>query len=161
MNRALGRRYVAPLLGALLFSASIGGVVIGGYAAVQEDFGLCGTPTILVTSSEVDRPTVGGRHTPSVPRLEYEELTRAERRAFDEAVDSPLNEGKVRGELAHETAFSRGAVVSHEGEAHYVTIGSMDECVALHPLVLPASVAGLLASLLLLVGPALVRRWLG
>ena len=134
-NRTLARRYVAPLLGALLFSASVGGVVIGGYAAVQEDLGLCGTPTILVTSpSELDRPTVNGRHAPSVPKLDYEELTPAERRAYDEALADTLNEGEVRGEFAHESAFTTGAV-------------------------LPTSAAGLLVGLLLFAGPFLVRRW--
>lgn len=136
-------RYVAPFLGALLFSASIGGVVLGGYAAVQEDLGLCGQPAIVVTAPDEAKPaTIHESPAPNLPRLTYEELTEEEQKAFEEALDSPLNEGEIRGEFAHEKEFSGGVVVSYEGREYYGAVETMDECVAVSSYVLPSGAAG-------------------
>ena len=98
--------YLVPFLGILLFSAGIGGAVVGGYGAVEEELGLCGNPIISVTPPEKAAPlSASGERGPAFPRLAYGELSVAEKHAFEEALESPHNEGKVRvrgqGEFPH------------------------------------------------------------
>lgn len=159
MNRSDAAAYVLPFLGALVFSASVGGAVFGGYAAVQEDLGLCGIPVIGVTPpEEIDDHFPNDSVDPSWARLDYEELTEAEKEAFQEALRKVRDDGQVRGELAHEEEFSGGALVTYEGEEYYVAIETMDECAAIPPWVLPGGVLGVLVGMGLFYSPRL-SRW--
>ena len=158
MNRSDAAAYVLPFLGALVFSASVGGAVLGGYAAVQEDLGLCGTPAISVTPPEdIDHNAPEGTVDPSWARLDYEELNDAEKEAFESAVGTVSGTGEVDGELEHEAAFSGGALVAYEGEEYYVAVETMNECVAVSGYVLPAGVVGVLVGLGLFYSPRLAR----
>lgn len=158
MNWSDAAAYALPFLGALVFCASIGGAVYGGYAAVQDDLGLCGVPAISVTPPEdIDHNAPEGTVDPSWAQLDYEELNEAEKEAFEEAVGSVSGTGDIHGELEHEAAFSGGALVAYEGEEYYVAIETMDECASAAPWVFPAGMLGVLGGLGLFYSPRLAR----
>jgi hypothetical protein len=151
--------YAVSFVGVLVLSASIGGVVVGAYAAVQEDLGLCGNPILEVRSSEDTDALVAGDAAPNPPQLEYEELTPAEQRGFREALNSVNNEEEVEGNVEHLTTFRNGALVTYRGEEHYVAVSSFNKCVPFDALSVPLSIVGLIVGAGLYVAPGLWRRF--
>ena len=145
--RAALLTYGAPFVGALLITVGIAGSVLGGYAVVQQEFQLCGDPTISVSSVEDTRNLIDGPNAPVLDRFAFEELSPAERRAFEHALEAEDGQADVRGAFPHEPAFRDGAVVEYRGEVRYVTVVSYIECLAVDPLVLPLGVVAILLGL--------------
>lgn len=137
--------YGVPFVAALLVAVGIAGVVLGGWGVVQPAVGGCDTTVISVSTQEqTDHRLANDEWAESVDRLEFEELTPAEQRAFTEALERPQREGTVEGEFAHRGAFRRGVVVTHEGTDRYATVASTNECLTVDPLLLPLGVVTLL-----------------
>lgn len=151
--------YAVSFVGVLVISASLGGVVIGAYAPFQDDFGLCGSPILEVSPPMATEEMVAGDEPPDFPRLEYGELTPDEQQAFRAALDSVNNEQEVEGDIEHLTTFRNGAVVTYQGEEHYVTVSSLNRCVPMGAFSLPLNIAGLVVGAGLYVAPGLWRRF--
>lgn len=157
MNRLVV--YAVPFVGALLFAAGVGGAVVGGYGAVQEELDLCGTPTISVTTPEsAGWQTNGTGGGATLPRLTFDDLSPAEREAFEEALRRADNEGEVSGEFPHQSEFRNGAVVVYEGREYFASLESMNECVSITPLAFPLGVGGVALGLALFVLPGFADR---
>ncbi|MFB6140573.1 MAG: hypothetical protein ABEJ26_09090 [Halosimplex sp.] len=151
--------YAIPFAGSLLIAAGIAAGVVGGYAPVQQELGLCGSPTISVsTPAETDELTNGSGDAPSFERLDFGELTPAEQRAFEEAIDEPFGQARVRGEFAHRRAFDRGVVVRYEGTERYATLVSQNRCTSVDPLLFPLGVASILLGVVWILAPPMYRR---
>ncbi|UPW00870.1 hypothetical protein M0R88_01915 [Halorussus gelatinilyticus] len=165
--------YGAPLLGALLVAAGIAGSVLGGYAIVQDEFGLCGDPTIGVS----DPPTATGAESagesaagaeggqadtagPVLARFDLDDLSPAERRAIERALAEPGGQADVRGAFPNREAFEQGAVVRVEGRRYYVTVVSSVECLGVDPLVLPLGLVAILLGIGGVLTPPAYRRLL-
>lgn len=137
--------YGVPFVAALLVAVGIAGVVLGGWALVQPAVGGCETAVISVSTEEqTDQRLANDEWASSVDRLEFEELTPAEQRAFTEALERPHREGTVEGDFEHRAAFRRGVVVTREGTERYATLASTNECLTVDPLVLPLGAVTLL-----------------
>lgn len=149
--------YGAPLLGVLLLSMGLAAGVMGGYSVVQEELGLCGNPSIHVASESASERYTGA-DAPAVPRIPLENLTAAERAAFEKALHSPGNLGYVRGEATHLGAFRGGVLVTYEDGARYVTLVSMNRCVDANPLLFPLGVVFILVGIGGILTPPLYRR---
>lgn len=137
--------YGVPFTAALLIAIGITGVVIGGWAIVQPAVGGCGSPLITVLSPEETAERYGDD--PTVPRLDFEELTTAEQRAFEEAAGHPRGEATVDGDFDHREVFDRGVLVTYEGTDRYATVLSMNECLSVSPLAFPLGAITLLIGL--------------
>jgi hypothetical protein len=148
MNRTDAIAFTMRFLGAMLLAIGIGAAVVGGYALVQEDFGLCGDPIL-----EVSSPSSSA----SGPTLAANSLSLAERTAFVEAVTGLTSESEIDGEI-ETNALREGAVVTYGGERYYAAIGSLNQCVAIDPLVFPLGVALVGLGAVAYVSPTL-RRW--
>ena len=148
MNRTDTIAFTMRFLGAMLFAIGIGAAVVGGYALIQEDFGLCGDP-ILEVSSPSD--TTGS------PTVAAGDLSGPERTAFVEAVGTPTSESEIDGPIRTD-ALRKGAVVTYQGERYYAAIGSLNQCVVIDPLVFPLGVALVALGAIAYVSPTL-RRW--
>ncbi|WP_135826283.1 hypothetical protein [Halorussus ruber] len=61
---------------------------------------------------------------PSLDRLDAEDLSPAERRAIETALEDPGREADVRGASPNREAFERGALVEYEESVQYVTVVS-------------------------------------
>lgn len=122
---------VLRVVGAVLIAAGLGATVIGGYGGVQADADWCGHPALAAfdPSEVTDAPQRSGHEGVPLPVLPYEELSPAEQRAVEKAVESTGGTGSVTGSFPHREEFERGAVVPYEGERYYVTVSSLDECV--------------------------------
>ena len=142
--RAALLTYGAPFVGALLITVGIVGGVLGGYAVVQQELDLCGDPTIAVSSAADTENLLSGPNAPVLDRLAFEELSPAERRAFERALDAEDGRADVRGAFPHEPAFRDGVVVEYRGEVRYATVVSSIECLSVDPLVLPLGVVAIL-----------------
>ena len=153
------RAYTVSFVGVLVISASLGGAIVGAYAMVQADFGLCGNPILEVTPPEATEELTAEDAQPNLPHLEYEELTPAEQRAFRTALDSVNNEEEIDGNVEHRAAFRNGAIVTYRGEEHYATLSSLNKCVPMGAFSLPLSIAGLAVGAGLYVAPSLWRRF--
>lgn len=151
--------YAVSFVGILVLSASIGGAVVGTYATVQKDFGLCSDPILEVNSPAATEELAAGDAQPNLPHLDYEELTPDERRAFRTANTVPNNEEEIAGNTEHLPEFRTGAVVTYRGAEHYVTISSINECVPAGVFSLPLSIAGVAVGTGLFVAPGLWRRF--
>lgn len=149
--------YAAPFLGVLLVTVGIAGGVMGGYSVVQSELDLCGHPSIEVTSEERTAQYTGPDG-PALARLSVAELTPAERRAFQRALDSPTREAEVRGELTHLPEFRAGVLVSYEGGERYVFLASANPCVGVPPLLFPLGVVSILLGVGGVLTPPLYRR---
>ncbi|UPV74842.1 hypothetical protein M0R89_01940 [Halorussus limi] len=157
--------YGAPFVGALLVAVGIAGSVLGGYAVVQEEFGLCGDPTIGVSDSPA---AVGAGAGPSelagggpvLAQFDVSDLSPAERRAVERALAEPGGQADVRGAFPHEESFRRGAVVRVEGDRYYVTLVSSVECLGVDPLVLPLGLVAILLGIGGVLTPPAYRRLL-
>lgn len=134
--------YAVPFAAALLIAVGIAGVVIGGWAIVQPAVGGCENPLISVLSPTETEERFADDET--LPRLDFQELTPAEQRAVEEAVEHPRRQATVDGEFDNREAFDRGVLVTVEGTDRYVTIISMNRCLSVSPLVLPLGAISLL-----------------
>jgi len=92
--------YAAPFLGVVLIAIGLPLAIVGGYVVVQDGVGLCGEPTLTTTPADEYEGALA-----TIETLPAEELSAAERTALEEAIDSPLREGKVTGELANREAL--------------------------------------------------------
>lgn len=149
--------YGAPLAGVLLLSMGLAAGVMGGYSVVQEELDLCGDPSIHVASESASARYTGG-DAPSIPRIPVEDLTDAERDAFEEGLGSPGRLGYVRGEATHLDAFRGGVLVTHRDGPRYVTLSSMNRCVDANPLLFPLGVVFILVGIGGVLTPPLYRR---
>lgn len=140
--------YGVPFVAALLVAVGIAGVVLGGWGLVQPAVGGCDDPVISVsTEAQTDQRLQDERWAASVERLEFDELTPAEQRAFLEALESPQREGRVEGDFDNREAFREGVVVSRDGTERYATVVSTNECLSVDPLLLPLGAVTLLVGL--------------
>jgi hypothetical protein len=147
MNRTDAIAFTMRFLGAMLFAIGIGAAVVGGYALIQEDFGLCGDPILEVSSGTA----AGG------PTLAANDLSPAERTAFVESVEGLTSESEIDGPIRTD-ALRQGATVTYRGERYYAVIGSLNQCVTVDPLVFPLGVALVGLGAAAYVSPTL-RRW--
>jgi hypothetical protein len=146
--------YVAPFVGVLLIAIGIGGAVPGGYALIQDELRDCDSPTIVVESPERTAELVENDG-PSLPRLEFEELTDAEREAFREALDAPRREAHIYGAFDNREAFESGVVVTYRGERYYSTIVAENTCYRVPALAFPLGVFAIgLGTVAVLLPPA-------
>lgn len=149
--------YVAPFLGTLLLTVGIAAGVMGGYTVVQNQFDLCGDPTIEVADAETTDQYVN-RGAPSIRRIPVEELSPAERRAFFEALEAPSGEADIQGRVPHLEAFTEGVLVTYEGGTRYVTLVSLNQCLVVPRLLLPLGMVSMLVGLAGILTPPLYRR---
>jgi hypothetical protein len=151
-SRILG--YGLPIVGVLLLSVSIGGVVLGSYAAIQEDTGRCGNPLIHITPPEQTGPLSGSStEGPGYVVLDFQDLTPNEQRAFREGLNKADNIGKAEDTLYHLSEFENGAIVIYEGDRYYVTLHGENTCIGIAPFVLPLSILGALVGFGMVVTP--------
>ncbi|WP_206425022.1 hypothetical protein [Halosimplex salinum] len=149
--------YVIPFAGSLLIAVGIGAGVVGGYAPLQQELGLCGAPTVTVhTAAETVELT--DDETLELPELAFEELTPAEQAAVEEARSDPQREGAVRGEFAHREAFESGVLIRQDGETRYATLTSNNRCASVDPLLFPLGVAAILLGVVWILAPPMYRR---
>lgn len=140
--------YAVPFLGAVLLALGIGGSVLGAWTVVQPALGGCGSPAMGVDSPETtERMLADGEGEPQLERLDYEDLSPAERRAFDEAVASVQGDAPVEGEFENREALERGVIVTHNGTDRYATLVASNRCLSVDPLVFPLAITGLLLGL--------------
>ncbi|RXK46909.1 hypothetical protein [Halorientalis pallida] len=155
--------YGVPFVGSVLLAVGIVGGVMGGYALVQPAAGLCGEPKITVASAgDTERlregyAPAGG---PDLDRLRMEDLSPAERRAVRAGIEDPGGEIPVEGDTPHLAAFRRGVLVVADGQAHYVTLATENDCTQVSPLLLPLGLAAGLLGVVGVVTPPLYRRYL-
>jgi hypothetical protein len=83
--------YGAPFFGTLLVAVGIAGGTLGGYAVVQSQLNLCGSPTIVVYSPGATEQLTAATRTDPLREFGIEELSPAERRAFEDATISSAN----------------------------------------------------------------------
>lgn len=137
--------YGVPFVAALLVAVGVAGVVLGGWALVQPAVGGCDNPVISVSTEEqTDQRLQDDAWAASVERLEFDELTPAEQRAFLEALENPQREGRVEGDFDNRAAFEQGVIVTHEGTDRYATVVSTNECLSVDPLLFPLGAVTLL-----------------
>ena len=149
--------YVAPFFGVLLVAVGIGAAVPGGYAIVQEEISTCGQPTIAVERPEVTERRFANR-TPSIDRLSFEELSRAEQEAFTEALVDAVGEAHVDGAFPNRRAFTNGTFVTYEGERYFATVVSENPCFEVVPLQFPLGVFAIGLGTVGILTPPLYRR---
>ena len=151
--------YGAPLVGVLLLTVGIAGGVMGGYSVVQQELDLCGHPAIHVASEEASAP-YAEPGPPNVQRLPVSNLTRAERAAFEDALDAPAREAEIRGEIQHLEAFERGVLVTRQGAApRYVTLATQNRCLDASPLLLPLGLVFMLVGTVGVLLPPILQRF--
>ncbi|EMA52654.1 MULTISPECIES: FecR/PupR family sigma factor regulator [Halococcus] len=148
--------YAVSFVGIVILSASIGPAVVGAYATVQEDYGLCSDPDLEVSSADDTAELTAGNDVPEFVRLDYDELSTAEQRAFRAALASANGVKPIEGDVEHRSAFRDGALVTYQGENHYAVIGSRNDCVT-DSFNLPLSIAGLVVGSGLVIAPGVWR----
>ncbi|ELZ01874.1 hypothetical protein [Natrialba asiatica] len=148
--------YAAPFLGVLLIAIGLPLSIVGGYVVIQDSAGLCGEPTIAVTPDD----EYSGA-TDTIETLPAGELTTAEQRALEEAIDSPLQEAKVQGDLQNREAFLEGVIVEYEGDGYYVQITSQNSCLEVQPLLFPIGGIAILVGVLGVLTPPIYRKMAG
>jgi len=152
-------QYVAPFVGVLLIAVGIAGAVPGGYAIIEPDLENCGNPTIGVESPEATAERFNENESrPRLPRLAFEDLSSAEQTAFLTAIDDPVGEEQVVGDVPNADSFRRGSIVSYEGEQYYVTLVAENTCFAVAPLQFPLGVFAIALGFLGVLAPPLYRR---
>ena len=148
--------YAAPFLGVVLIAVGLPLAITGGYVVIQDALVLCGNPTIGVD------PVAEGDEVPqTVEELPASALSSAERAAIEEAVDSPLREAKVNGELENREALLEGVVVEYDGERYYVQITSRNSCLDVAPLLFPIGVIAILLGVIGVLTPPIYRKMAG
>lgn len=148
--------YAAPFLGVVLIAAGLPLAIVGGYVVIQDSVGLCGDPTITATPVDASDPAPE-----TVETIPVDDLTSSERRALEEAIDSPLREGVVEGELRNRAALLEGAIVEYEGERYYVQITSQNTCLEVEPLLFPIGAVAILVGVLGVLTPPIYRKMAG
>ncbi|WP_323173705.1 hypothetical protein [Natrialba sp. PRR66] len=148
--------YAAPFLGVLLIAIGLPLSIVGGYVVIQDGVGLCGDPTI--TATHVDEYD-GVPDT--IETLPAAELTTAEQEALEEAIESPLQEAKIEGDIQNREAFLEGVLVEYEGEEYYVQITSQNSCLEVQPLLFPIGGIAILVGILGVLTPPIYRRMAG
>ncbi|GCF12243.1 hypothetical protein Harman_01780 [Haloarcula mannanilytica] len=151
-------QYLAPFIGVLLIAVGIAGAVPGGYAIIEPDLENCGNPTIGVESPDETAERFSSDEGPRLPQLTFEDLSAAEQDAFQAAIDDPVGEEQVVGDVPNADAFRRGAIVTYEGEEYYVTIVAENTCFAAAPLQFPLGVFAIALGFLCVLAPPLYRR---
>lgn len=148
--------YAAPFLGVVLIAIGLPLAIVGGYVVVQDGVGLCGEPTITATSADEYDGALA-----TIETLPAEDLSAAERTALEEAIDSPLQEGTVAGELSNRETLLEGAIVEYEGERYYVQIASLNSCLEVAPLLFPIGVIAILVGVIGVLTPPIYRKMAG
>lgn len=148
--------YVVPFTGIILISVGIPLTVLGGYVVLQDTFALCGDPTI-----EVDELEPGEQPSPTVERVDYDELSQAEKRAVEEATTSTLEEGTVTGEMDHRDALLNGIITEVDNHRYYVQISSRNACLEAGPLLFPIGLVGILLGTAGILTPPIYRKMVG
>ena len=148
--------YAAPFLGVVLIAVGLPLSIVGGYVVVQDGVGLCGEPTITATPAEEYDESLA-----TIEEVPAEDLSAAERRALEEAIDSPLREATVQGELENRAMLLEGAVVEYEGEAYYVQIASQNTCLEVQPLLFPIGAVAILVGVGGVLTPPIYRKLAG
>jgi hypothetical protein len=165
--------YVVPTIAAFVLAAGIGGAVLGAYAPLQQNTGLCGESEFTVFPPGEGGPSPTVADSGVFPVFGFDELSEEEKRAFREALASPINAAEISGETEHAGAFGTGvesgtgaddaedgAVVRYEGEAYFVASVPHD-CTNVAPLILPLSLVGLLVGTAGMLTPIVWRRRIG
>jgi hypothetical protein len=155
-SESLVLTYAAPFLGVVLIAAGLPLAIVGGYVVVQDGIGLCGKPTITATPADEYEGALA-----TIETLPADDLSSAEREALEEAIDSPLREGKVEGELANRAALLEGAIVEYEGARYYVRITSRNSCLEVAPLLFPIGAIGILIGIVGVLTPPIYRKMAG
>ncbi|RJT05294.1 hypothetical protein [Halococcus sp. IIIV-5B] len=150
--------YTISFVGMIILSASIGGVILGPYAAIQPTYGLCDKPVVEVYSPADTAELTAGDEPPNFRQFSYDELTPMEQETFDEARTSALQEAELDGRTAHFEELRNGSVVTYEGESYYTVVASLDDCVDETAFNVPLSIVGVVVGLGLSAAPGL-RRW--
>ena len=151
--------YVAPLVGMLLVAGGISTGVLAGYATVQDELELCGTPSVAVYSPADTRQLVSDRNAGVIlDRIPFEDLSTAEQRAVGEGLASVDREGRIRGEAPHLDAFRAGVLVRYRGSDVYVTLLSEDACLSVNPLLFPLGVVAILLGVGGILTPPAYRK---
>jgi hypothetical protein len=148
--------YVAPFLGVLLIAAGIPLAILGGYVVMQDTIGLCGDPDLEVRGLAADE-----QPSSTVGELEYDELSDAEQRALEEAIDSPLEEATVEGPMENEDVLLEGAIIEGDGDRYYVRIASLNSCLEAEPLLFPIGAVGILLGIVGVLTPPIYRKMAG
>ena len=153
--------YGPPFLGTLLVALGLAGAVVGGYAFIQAELGLCGDPTVVVYSPEAtDQLTAERPAGPNLERFAFPDLAPAEQRAVESAVRDPADVGEVEGRFVHRAAFERGVLVDYRGATRYATVTSTNACLAVNPLLFPLGVVSILLGVVGILVPPIYRRLL-
>jgi hypothetical protein len=152
--------YGAPFFGTLLVAVGIAGGTLGGYAVVQSQLNLCGSPTIVVYSPGATEQLTAATRTDPLREFGIEELSPAERRAFEDALENPRDTGEVNGRFIHRGAFRQGVLVTSGGTTRYATISSANPCLSVDPLLFPLGVVSILLGVLGILTPPLYRKLL-
>ncbi|QLK26095.1 hypothetical protein HYG81_00225 [Natrinema zhouii] len=148
--------YAAPFLGVVLIAIGLPLAIVGGYVVVQDGVGLCGEPTITATPADEYEGALA-----TIETLPAEDLSAAERAALEEAIDSPLQEGTVAGELSNRETLLEGAIVEYEGERYYVQIASLNSCLEVAPLLFPIGIIAILVGVVGVLTPPIYRKMAG
>lgn len=148
--------YAAPFLGVVLIAVGLPLAIVGGYVVVQDGVGLCGEPTITAAPADEYNESLA-----TIEETPADQLSAAERRALEEAIDSPLKEGKVDGELENRAAFLEGTIVEYEGERYYVQITSQNSCLEVRPLLFPIGAVAILVGIGGVLTPPIYRKLAG
>jgi hypothetical protein len=156
MDRSRIFGYGLPIVGVLLLSITIGGAVLGSYAAIQEDTGHCGNPLIHVTPPEQIGPLSGtSAEGPGYVVLDFQDLTPNEQHAFRTALNETDTIGKADATLHHLSEFENGAIVIYQGDRYYVTLHGENTCIGVAPFVLPVSIIGMVIGTGMVLAPPL------
>lgn len=154
MDRSRIFGYGLPIVGVLLLSITIGGAVLGGYAAIQEDTGHCGNPLIHVTPPEqIGQLSGTSAEGPGYVVLDFQDLTPNEQRTFRTALNKTDNIGKADVTLDHRSEFENGAIVRYQEDRYYVTLHGENTCIGVAPFIFPLSILGMLVGIGLVVTP--------
>jgi len=153
--------YGPPFLGTLLVALGLAGGLVGGYAFVQAELGLCGDTTVVVYSPDAtDQLTAAQPDGPGLQRFAFDDLAPAEQRAIETAVRDPADQADVEGRFVHRAAFERGVLVEYEGATRYATIASRNACLDVNPLLFPLGVVSILLGVVGILVPPVYRRLL-
>lgn len=148
--------YAVPFLGVCLIAVGLPLSIVGGYVVVQNEVGLCGEPTITATPADEYDGALA-----TIETLPAEELSAAERDALEEALESPLRDGTIEGELRNREALLEGVIIEYEGEEYYVQITSLNSCLSAEPLLFPIGGITILVGIVGVLTPPIYRKMAG
>lgn len=164
MDRTYLFTYIVPVIGAFVLAAGIGGAVLGAYAPLQQNAGLCGESELTVFPPGEGGPNPTVSDSDVFPVFTFDDLSAEEQQAFREAVASPGNAAEISGDTEHAGAFGvgatgieDGAVVRYQG-AEYFVASVPHECTNVAPLVFPLSLVGILLGTVGMLTPIAWRR---